>query len=206
MGEAVTGRSTGERAMNNTAMLWILVALAAVAIVIVAAIAARRRMQMRSAELRQRFGPEYDRAVEELGSPARAERELAARARRVHHFHFHDLSQADRARFASVWSHIQSQFVDDPTGAVVGANELIKEVMRARGYPAEDFDQNVADLSVDHAAVVQHYRAARSLAESNRSGQIHTEELRQAVVHYRALFADLLQPDPAPHSLRELHA
>jgi hypothetical protein len=193
--------------MTNTAiMLWTLVALAAIAIVIAAAFETRRRMRIRSAELRQRFGPEYDRAVDEFGTPARAERQLAARARRVEHFHFHDLSQADRARFESVWSHIQSQFVDDPTGAVVGANELIKEVMRARGYPADDFDQNVADLSVDHAAVVQHYRAARALSDSNRSGQIHTEELRQAVVHYRALFADLLLPDAAPQSLRELHA
>jgi hypothetical protein len=90
---------------------------------------------------------------------------------------------------------------------VVSANELIKEVMRARGYPSDDFEQRVADLSVDHAAVVQHYRAARALSDSNRHGQINTEELRQAVVHYRALFADLLQEPGSPsRSLREVPA
>jgi hypothetical protein len=193
--------------MINTAMLWTLIALVAAASVLALAIGARRRARTRSAELRQRFGPEYDRAVEELGSPARAERELAARTRRVEHLQFRDLTPADRARFASIWSQVQAQFVDDPSGAVIGADGLIKEVMRARGYPSDDFDQRVADLSVDHAAVVQHYRAARALAETRRSGQVQTEELRQAVVHYRALFADLLQePGSPPSSLRELHA
>jgi hypothetical protein len=193
--------------MTNTAMLWTLVALAAAAIALALSIGVRHRARTRSAELRRRFGPEYDRAVEDLGSPARAERELAARTRRVERLRFRHLTQADRARFASTWSHIQAQFVDDPAEAVVAADGLIKEVMRARGYPADDFDQRVADLSVDHAAVVQHYRAARALAGSRRSGQIQTEELRQAVVHYRALFADLLQePGSPPRSLRELHA
>jgi hypothetical protein len=193
--------------MTNTAMLWILVALGAAAVLIVAAIEVRRRNRIRGAELRERFGPEYDRAVEQYGSPARAERELAARTRRVEHLHFRELNQADRARFASAWTRIQGQFVDDPSGAVVSANELIKEVMRARGYPSDDFEQRVADLSVDHAGVIQHYRAARALSESSRNGQVHTEELRQAVVHYRALFADLLQESGASQRpLRELHA
>jgi hypothetical protein len=193
--------------MTNTAMLWILVALAAVAVVIVAAVVSRRRARIRSAELRLRFGPEYDRAIEEYGSAARAERELAARTHRVRHIEFRELSDADRVRFTAAWSRIQGQFVDDPSGAVIGANDLIKEVMRARGYPVDDFDQRVADLSVEHPAVVQHYRAARALAESNRQGQVNTEELRQAVVHYRALFAELLQESGSlPHPLRELHA
>ncbi len=193
--------------MTNTAMLWTLVALVAAAVLIVAAIEVRRRNRIRGAELRERFGPEYDRAVEQYGSPARAERELAARTRRVEHLRFRELNQADRARFASAWSRIQGQFVDDPSGAVLAANDLIKEVMRARGYPSDDFEQRVADLSVDHAGVVQHYRAARALAESSRNGQVHTEELRQAVVHYRAMFADLLQePGASQRPLRELHA
>ena len=193
--------------MTNTAILWTLIALVAVAIVAVVAIgASRRRARVRSVELRQRFGPEYDRAVQEFGSPARAERELAARARRVEHLRFRDLNHADRAHFTSNWSGIQLQFVDDPAGAVIGANELIKEVMRARGYPSDDFEHLVADLSVDHAGVVQHYRAARALADSSRNGQVHTEELRQAVVHYRALFADLLQESGSSPPLRELHA
>jgi hypothetical protein len=179
----------------------------AIAIAVVGVIAFRRRARMRSVELRQRFGPEYDRAVLEFGSAARAERQLAARARRVEHIRLRDLGDADRARFASNWSQIQGQFVDDPAVAAAAANELIKEVMRARGYPMDNFDQRVADLSVDHAAVVQHYRAARALTESNRSGQVSTEELRQALVHYRALFADLLQEAGSPPpSLRHLHA
>jgi hypothetical protein len=179
--------------MTNTAMMWIVVAMIAAAVVLVAAIALRRRLRLRSAGLRRRFGPEYERAVQEFGSPVRAERELAARTRRIDHIQFRELNQADRARFASTWSGIQRQFVDDPRGAVMGANELIKEVMRARGYPADDFEHRVADLSVEHANVVQHYRAARALSESSREGQAQTEELRQAVVHYHALFADLLR-------------
>jgi hypothetical protein len=192
---------------SNTALQWTIVALAAVAILIVAAIAARRRTLARSAALHQRFGPEYDRAVEEYGSSGRAERELAARARRVEHLHFRALTDAERARFGSSWERTQAQFVDDPTGAVINANELIKEVMRARGYPVDDFDQRVADLSVDHATVVQHYRAARALSEASRNGQPQTEDLRQAFVHYRALFADLLrETDTVPASMREVHA
>lgn len=192
---------------TNTALQWIIVALAAIALLIVAAIASRRRALDRSVELRQRFGPEYDRAVEHFGTSARAERELAARARRVDHLQFRPLAPADRLRFESTWSRVQAEFVDNPKAAVMHANGLIEEVMRARGYPVEDFDQRVADLSVDHPTVVQHYRAARALTESNRSGQSQTEDLRQAVVHYRALFADLLRDTETPSgSLREIHA
>lgn len=187
---------------NESLLLWTIVALVGVAIVIALAVASRRHARARRLELQRRFGPEYERAVEELG-PARAERELAARARRVEHFHFRDLGTADRGRFASSWSRIQLQFVDDPAVAVSSANELIKEVMRARGYPTEDFEQRAADLSVEHPAVVQHYRAAQALADSNRAGQASTEELRQAVVHYRVLFNDLLQPpSSAPAALQ----
>jgi hypothetical protein len=193
--------------MTNNEIGWILVALAALAMVIVAAMAARRRSRMRSVELRQRFGPEYDRAVEQYGSPARAERELASRARRVDHIRFRELSEADRARFTTSWNQIQALFVDDPSRAVIAANDLIKEVMAARGYATDDYEQRVADLSVAHAPVVQHYRAARALSESSRQGRLNTEELRQAVVHYRAMFADLLQESgPTTRALREAHA
>jgi hypothetical protein len=194
--------------MRDPTVLWTIVALIAAAIVtFLAIVSSQRRARMRSAALRQRFGPEYDRAIEEFGSPVRAERQLAARARRVERIRLHELSEADRTRFATAWSNTQVQFVDDPAGAVMGAHELIKEVMRARGYPVEDFEQRVADLSVDHATVVQHYRAARALAESNRAGEANTEELRQAIVHYRALFADLLQePGSAARALHEVHA
>jgi len=179
--------------MDSTSVMWLVVASTAVAILIAAVIGSRRRARARSAELRWQFGPEYDRAVDELGSASLAERALAKRARRVEHFHFHELSAADRARFSSSWTGVQAQFVDDPAVAVANANELINEVMRARGYPNEDFEQRVADLSVEHPSVVQHYRAAHALSGSTHTGANNTEDLRQAVVHYRFLFTDLLQ-------------
>jgi hypothetical protein len=157
------------------------------------AVIAARSARKRHAELRARFGPEYEREVEERGSVARAERELLAREKRVHEQELRPLPEADRIRFANDWRNVQTRFVDDPSGAVQTADELIKRVMLAQGYEIEGFDQRVADLSVDHAAVVQHYRAARDLAQANREGRANTEELRQALVHYRALFSDLLE-------------
>jgi len=109
-----------------------------------------------------------------------------------------ELSDAERERFALRWTHIQGQFVDDPIAAVAAANSLINDVMQARGYPVEAFEQRLADLSVDHASVTQHYRAARSLSASVASDKANTEDLRQAVVHYRKLFADLLEEAPPP--------
>jgi hypothetical protein len=192
--------------MSDSDILWLIVALAAAAILVVAIITTRKHSRARSVELRERFGPEYERAVAQFGSPARAERELAARARRVEKITFRELSDGDRSRFTTAWSRIQEQFVDDPHVAVAGANQLIKEVMQARGYPSDGFEQRAADLSVDHPDVVQHYRAARKLAESDRDHQATTEELRQAVVHYRVLFADLLQAPAGPAiPLREAH-
>jgi hypothetical protein len=167
-----------------------LILVACVVMVIVSTENGRRRRE----KLRRRFGPEYDRAVQELGSEAKAQRELAARARRVDRIALHDINDDERARFGTAWSTIQTKFVDDPSGAVRDANDLIKTVMQSRGYPVADFEHRVADLSVDHAEVVQHYRAARALAEANREGRANTEELRQAFVHYRALFSELLAP------------
>lgn len=196
--------------MNDTEKLYIVIALLALVTVIAVIAIARHRARVRSVQLHQRFGPEYDRAVEDLGSPARAERELAARAKRVEHFRFRDLSSADRTRFAARWNEIQQGFVNDPAVAVTSANELINEVMRARGYPTLSFEQRVADLSVEHAAVVQHYRAAHELARSVHNGTIDTELLRQSLVHYRMLFTELLQEDRVvsapPPPLRNAHA
>jgi hypothetical protein len=176
----------------------VVVALAVVAFSIVIFAIARHNAKMRRAQLQQRFGPEYERAVDELGSPSRADQELAQRARRVDHFRFKDLGAADRARFSASWDRIQLQFVDDPVVAVTAANELINEVMRARGYPVQHYEQRVADLSVEHPNVVQHYRAAHELSRSVHNGTVDTEQLRQALVHYRVLFADLLQEGVAP--------
>lgn len=181
--------------------LWLIIGIVAAAIVIAVAFALTRRAQHRTTVLRGRFGPEYDRAVQQYGRRD-AERELAERERRVAQLRFRELSDAERVRYTTTWESIQAQFVDDPRTAVARANELIKEVMRARGYAADTaFEQRAADLSVDHPDVVQHYRAARALAETGRSGGMNTEELRQAVVHYRVLFADLLQPAPMPSGL-----
>lgn len=192
--------------MDNETLTWVIVALAAVAILAIAVIESRRRSRKRSMALQRHFGPEYDRAVAEHGNAARAERELAARAERLDRIQIRELNVADRARYQRAWTEIQARFVDDPALAASDANELINRVMRARGYPTEDFEQRVADLSVDHPLVVQHYRAARALAASSGGAQINTEDLRQAMVHYRFLFADLLQ-DPAPlHRMRESHA
>ena len=181
--------------MSDTNTIWMVVALVAVALAIIgAAVAFSRRANQRSAMLRERFGPEHDRAIEQYGGRA-GERELVSRADRVDKLRFRELSDADRVRFSNAWTTILEQFVDDPRAAVYRANDLIKDVMRARGYSADTgFEQRAADLSVDHPDVVQHYRAARALQEKGTSQGMNTEDLRQSVVHYRVLFADLLQP------------
>jgi hypothetical protein len=179
--------------VDDQTLMYVVIAVAAVAVLVIALLASQKRARRRRAELQRQFGPEYDRTVQELGSPARADRELAKRAHRVERVQFRDLSVEDRTRYSDAWTRLQAQFVDDPAVAVTGAADLIEEVMRARGYPSKEFEQRVADLSVMHPEMVQHYRAAHALAESSRSGQTNTEELRQAVVHYRFLFAELLR-------------
>jgi hypothetical protein len=176
-------------------ILALLILVAVVVMVVIATENTRRRRQ----KLRRQFGPEYDRAVQQLGSVAKAERELTSRARRLQRLQLRDLNEADRIHFTNSWSAVQVKFVDNPSEAVHDANQLIKIVMQARGYPVEDFQHRVADLSVDHAHVVQHYRAAHTLAEANREGRANTEELRQAFVHYRALFTELLTESKVEH-------
>lgn len=180
--------------MNDNTTAWIILAIAVAVVAIVALVAIRRRARLRSDALRRRFGPEYERVLQEHGNVARAEQELESRAARVRRFQFRELTDAERVGFGEAWKQIQAKFVDDPAGAAVEANQLIATVMRARGYPVDDFDHQAADLSVDHAEVVQHYRAARELTASNSEAAVRTEELRQAIVHYRALFAELLEP------------
>lgn len=198
--------------MSSRDMLFVLLAFAVVAMASVAAVALWRKSRgKRGQELRERFGPEYDRLVTEYGDPRRAERELEDRTRRVRKLPIKELSNAERTSFAEAWRHTQERFVDTPSVAVRSAHDLVQQVMRARGYPVDDFEQRVADLSVDHSTVVQHYRAAHALHEKNRQGQGDTEELRQAMVHYRALFGELLgasmeQPTPSSRRLTTAHA
>lgn len=177
---------------NDPLVLFALVAGVLLALAITL-IVWKQRSQRRSAALREHFGPEYERAVEQHGSRARAEKELELRHKRVEKLHIQQLSAEQCARFGSDWNEVQQRFVDDPTSAVSSADRLVKEVMNARGYPMSDFEQRVADLSVEHASVLNHYRAARDIAQASAKGEASTEDLRQAMVHYRALFTDLLQ-------------
>jgi hypothetical protein len=181
--------------------LWAVLAVVALAAIGVAVWRSNRNRQRE--QLAKRFGPEYDRLLKEHGSATLAERELEARAKRVSKLSIKELSDNERRSFQQGWHQTQERFVDTPLIAVRSAHDLVQEVMRARGYPVEDFEQRVADLSVEHAGVVQHYRAAHALHQSNQQGQANTEELRMAMVHYRALFADLLgAPDREPGSRR----
>ena len=152
--------------------------------------------KMRSRRLKQRFGPEYDRVVDQLQDRQLAEAELQNRQERVDKYTIVPLSARDRANYGQAWMDVQRRFVDDPQESVVAGDKLILEVMEKRGYPVNGFEQAATDLSVDYPGVVTHYRAASVIAGRNRTGEAATEELRQALVHYRALFHKLLEAPP----------
>jgi hypothetical protein len=169
------------------------VALIIIAVVVVAAIVAFAMYQKRRSErLRDRFGPEYQVAVAETGSRRDAENELAGRESRRAKLDIRPLEPEARDDYASAWEEVQARFVDSPTDAVGRADRLVHQVMRDRGYPMDDFEQQAADVSVDHAAVVSDYRAAHEISLLNDAGDASTEDLRRAMVHYRSLFHDLL--------------
>jgi len=147
----------------------------------------------RSARLRTQFGgPEYARAVKEGGNQRRAENKLERRAERVESFNIRALAPADHARFLESWRKVQGRFVDSPGGAVTEADQLLGDVMSLRGYPVSDFEQRAADISVDHPLVMENYRAGHGIAVRQTLGQASTEELRQAMIHYRTLFEELV--------------
>ena len=170
------------------------IVIAAIAIVallaLVAWLAAERR---RSTQLKERFGPEYDRTVASTGERKQAETELERRRRRVDQLRIRPLDDNERDRFTAMWRVVQTRFVDEPAEAVHDADALIGKVMGARGYPVADFEQRAADVSVNHPQVVDHYRIAHGIAERPDGANADTEDLRQAMVHYRALFSDLLE-------------
>jgi hypothetical protein len=172
--------------------VWIVIAAAAVVLILLAVglLAARKR---RTSQLREGFGPEYDRTVEDMGSRRKAESDLADREKRREELDIRPLAPGSRDRFADRWRNVQERFVDDPGSALREAHILVVEVMRERGYPTEDFEQRAADVSVDHPDVVQNYRAAHEISERSDAD---TEEQRQGLVHYRALFDELLETDP----------
>jgi hypothetical protein len=146
----------------------------------------------RSDHLRSRFGSEYDRQVEEKGSRSKAESDLAEREKRVSKLTIQPLSPADQDRFLDRWTKVQATFVDDPQRSVDYADALLAEVMSARGYPVSDFEQRASDISVDHPNVVQHYRAGHDIAVRHSRGEASTDDLREALIHYRALFEELV--------------
>jgi Tfp pilus assembly protein PilX len=172
--------------MSTGAIIAIIVVILIVAALLVGLSVVRRRRR-----LQDRFGPEYDRTVSEHGRRD-AEAELTERERRVRQLDIKPLSPTARAQYASEWTAVQEQFVDAPQAAVTGAQALVTAVMKDRGYPTEAFDQTVADLSVEHAATLDHFRAAHDISQRAGSGAASTEELRQAMIHYRALFTELL--------------
>ena len=171
---------------------WIILGVVAV-IVLIALAAYLLHQKKQSRGLQEHFGPEYGRAVKELGSRTQAETELKARKKRVEHFNIVPLAPAEAARFGQAWKALQINFVDNPKAVVVQADELVRDLLLKRGYPMGDFERRAADISVDHPAVVANYRAAQVIAARNQRGEADTEELRKAVVHYRALFDELLE-------------
>jgi hypothetical protein len=170
--------------------LLIAIVVVVVLLVLLAVFAGRQR---RSRKLQESFGPEYERTVSETGDRRAAEAELRERTERRQSFDVVPLESEARARYIEAWRHTQAQFVDEPAEATREADRLITSVMRDRGYPIDDFEQRAADISVDHPQVVDDYRAAHAIAAANERSEASTEDLRQALVHYRSLFEELLE-------------
>src|SRR5271166_3091474 len=170
-----------------------LIALVALVILIIAAVAWMyvRKRRGTTAALREKFGPEYDRAVLTHGS--KAEARLTDREKRIEKLNIRDLDAMEHERYSKQWQAVQSRFVDSPKGAVVEADDLVSSVMKVRGYPVADFDQRAADISVDHPRVVENYRSAHEIALRAGKEGATTEELRTAMIHYRSLFEELVQ-------------
>ena len=169
---------------------WIVIGVAAAVLLAVIAVGVRVG---RSKRLRSAFGSEYDRTVDEAGSRSEAEAELRDRQKRREELDLRPLAPEVRDGYLEQWRSTQERFVDDPRGATMEADHLVVEVMRARGYPVEDFDRRAADISVDYPELVGNYRAAHDVAVRQSLGEASTEDLRRAVRHYRALFDELLE-------------
>ena len=176
----------------STTELALIIGLAVIVVtgIIVAWVLVRKR---RTARLRTQFGgSEYDRAVKEDGGRRHAEAGLNERTARVESLNIRPLAPGDRARFVESWRRVEARFVDGPGGAVTEADQLLGDVMSTRGYPVSDFEQRAADISVDHPLVLENYRTAHEIALRQTKGQANTEDLRQAMIHYRTLFEELV--------------
>jgi len=176
--------------MNTTYIIVAVVLVLVIVGLILGPIFARRK---RSERFHDQFGPEYDRTVQSLGNEKKAQAELDERRKHVETLNIRPLSLSERERYLADWTAVQSKFVDEPGQAVGDADRLIMEVMQLRAYPVSDFEQRAADISVNYPDLVSNYRAAREIALKNEQQQADTEELRQAMIHYRSLFKELLE-------------
>jgi hypothetical protein len=181
-----------------TAVLIVIIVIAAVVLIGGAVAWYLLRQDKRRRQVREEFGPEYHRTLSRTGDRGKAQQELEERKKRVSSFELKTLPAETAEGFREEWRRIQQRFVDDPKGATGDADRLVQNVMQERGYPMADFDQRAADISVDHPLVVQNYRSAHQVSQANERGEASTEDLRQAFVHYRALFVELLEPEKAP--------
>jgi hypothetical protein len=177
--------------MSPTLTIVLIIVVLVIIAAIVYGVQAGRRKKLQST-----FGPEYDRVVADAGNRTEAEKELRERERRHAELQLKELSPESQQRYRAAWEEVQIQFVDNPSEAVGTADELVTRLITERGYPTAEYDERLADLSVEHANTLQHYREAHQISERNAAGQASTEDLRLALVHYRALFADLLGTDP----------
>jgi len=170
-----------------------LIAIGVVAVILIAVVAWLAWSSTQSRRLKDRFGPEYDAVLKRHGgSKAKAEAELRRRQKRVEHLEIVELAPAEVNRFSQAWTRLQGSFVDDPKGVLIEADRLVRDLLTKRGYPVADFELRAADISVDHPVVVNNYRAAQRIVSLDQRGEASTEDLRKAVVHFRALFDELL--------------
>jgi hypothetical protein len=179
--------------MSPTLTIVLIIVVLVIIAAIVYGVQAGRRKKLQST-----FGPEYDRVVADTGSRTEAEKELREREKRHAELELKELSPESQQRYRAAWEEVQIQFVDNPSEAVGTADELVTRLIAERGYPTAEYDERLADLSVEHANTLQHYREAHEISERSAAGKAGTEDLRLALVHYRALFADLLGTDPVP--------
>jgi hypothetical protein len=182
--------------MTQSELLILVAVCLLVAIAIGVGLSLRQRQTRR---LREKFGPEYGRTVSRVGDRTKAESELRDRQRRVARLRIEPLAPGEAERFDRAWKTVQARFVDDPASALAEADDLIRELMARRGYPVGDFEARAADISVDHPRVVENYRQAHAIALRHQRGESNTEELRRALIHYRALFDDLLEAGSTHH-------
>jgi hypothetical protein len=185
--------------MDATVLILVIIAV----VIVIALVLVMRARRQRSEHLKERFGPEYERAVSSAEDQRVAEKELREREVRREKLEIRELDPAARERYVQLWRDAQTRFVDDPSPAVRDADLLVIDVLRERGYPMEDFDRRAEDISVDHPHVVANYRAAHRISLADEQGRATTEDLRQAMVHYRDLFKDLLGDDAGDRSPAE---